>query len=92
MNERKISREHQGANEAKNQAAALLSDHCKKTATSEIGSRILEFQSFPETFGPLTIVCAYRERVDYGCFECLVHFNHIGYDKLTIGTTIESGP
>jgi hypothetical protein len=22
-----------------------------------------------------TIVFAYRERVDFGCFECLVHFN-----------------
>jgi len=46
MNREENSREHESANEAKNQAAALLSDHCRKTATS-------------------------------GCFECLVHFNHI---------------
>ena len=35
--ERKI-RGNTSANEAKNQGAALLSDHCRKTATSEIGS------------------------------------------------------
>jgi hypothetical protein len=46
MNREEKSREHESANEAKNQAAALHSDHCRKTATS-------------------------------GCFECLVHFNHI---------------
>ena len=35
--ERKI-RGNTSANEAKNQGAALLSDHCRKTATFEIGS------------------------------------------------------
>jgi hypothetical protein len=34
MNREENSREHESANEAKNQAAALLSDHCRTTATS----------------------------------------------------------
>jgi len=39
---------------------------------------MLEFRSFPETFGGLTIVSVYRERVEFGRSECLVSsFDHM---------------
>jgi hypothetical protein len=39
---------------------------------------MLEFRSFRETFGGLTSVSVYRERVEFGCSECLVSsFDHI---------------
>ena len=39
---------------------------------------MLEFRSFPETFDGLTSVSVHRERVEFGCSECLVsNFDHI---------------
>ena len=39
---------------------------------------MLEFHSFPGGFGRLISVSVYRERVEFGCSECLVsNFDHI---------------
>jgi hypothetical protein len=57
-------------------ATALLSDHCKNRHL-EIGPRILELQSFARNYWPFDHCPRLLVTGDYGCFECLVHFNHI---------------